>query len=534
MADTKAPSQSGPELPGVKQTNKWLIATAVMLGTMMEILDITIANVSLPHMRGTFAANTDEITWVLTSYLVASSIVIPMSGWLSAIFGRKRYFIISLLLFTAGSLLCGSAPSLALMVAARTLQGAGGAAMIPTSQAILMETFPEEEHGMAMAVWGLGVTLAPAIGPTLGGWLTDNYSWRWIFYINLPVGLLAVFLVGLLVPEPSYVKRALTRIDYLGVVMLTLAIGCGQVVLDRGERAEWFAAQWVVSFTVLSLLSFGALTFWELRTREPILDLRLMRQRAFAIGSTLMGLFSAVMYGSLILLPIFLQEFLGYTALLAGLVTVPRALSVMVAMLVTGPLLARTDPRVSIALGFACMVISMWQIAHYNVYVDFNHIIFSTILQGFGMGMAFVALSAWSLSAVEKERMGYGSALFNVIRNSGSSAGIAIVSTLLVRWSQWYQATLVPHVNQFSIPALVLTQRLSSSSPVSAADLSQADPVLLERLYAMLQQQAAMLAFNQIHRNLAALMMVLALVALAAFIPAIGGRVNRGAGQRPV
>jgi len=506
----------GPPAAAPRPTNKWVVAAAVMLGTMMEILDITIANVSLPHMRGTFSATTDEITWVLTSYLVASSVIIPMSGWLSAIFGRKQYFIISILLFTAGSVLCGAAPTLAIMVLARVIQGAGGAAMIPTSQAILMETFPQEQHGLAMAVWGLGVTLAPAVGPTLGGWITDNYSWRWIFYINFPAGLLAALMVALFVPEPAYVKRRLTGIDYLGLVLLTLAIGCGQVVLDRGERADWFAARWVVAFTVASILSVAALALWELRHKDPVLDLRLLRRPVFALGSVFMGIFSGVMYGSLILLPIFLQEFLGYTAWLAGLVTVPRALAVMVAMVITGPLLARTDARLSVIAGFVCMAVSMWQIAHYNVGIDFGHVVISTLLQGFGMGMAFVALSTWALTGVEKERMGYGSALFNVIRNTGASAGIAIVSTLLVRWSQWYQGTLVGHVDRFSMPARIALERLDSHLRDGGADVTAAAPAVLERLYRLLQQQAAMLAFDQIHRNLAALMVLLAIAALGA------------------
>ncbi len=510
----KRAEEFGPPGAPPRVANKWLVAAAVMLGTMMEILDITIANVSLPHMRGTFSATTDEITWVLTSYLVASSVVIPMSGWLSAIFGRKRYFIMSILLFTAGSVLCGAAPTLAIMVAARVIQGAGGAAMIPTSQAILMETFPKEQHGLAMAMWGLGVTLAPAVGPTLGGWITDNYSWRWIFYINFPPGLLAALLVALFVPEPSYVKRKLAGVDYLGVVLLTMAIGCGQVVLDRGERADWFAARWVVGFSAVSIMSMAALALWELRARDPVLDLRLLRSPTFALGSSFMGIFSGVMYGSLILLPIFLQEFLGYTAWLAGLVTVPRALAVMVAMIITGPLLSRTDPKLSIVAGFVCMAVSMWQIGHYNVEVDFWHVVTSTLLQGFGMGMAFVALSTWALTGVGKERMGYGSALFNVIRNTGASAGIAIVSTLLVRWAQWYQGTLVTHVNRFSKPAKILLERLDPSLLEGGADIAQAAPLALERLYWLLQQQAAMLAFNQIHRDLMVVMALLAVTAL--------------------
>ncbi|MBV8454018.1 MAG: DHA2 family efflux MFS transporter permease subunit, partial [Deltaproteobacteria bacterium] len=321
--------------------HKWLVALAVMLGTTLEVLDTSIVNVALPHMQGAFSAGVDEIAWVLTSYLVANGIMIPMTGWISSRFGRKRYFLTSVFTFVAASALCGAAQSLTQMIIFRLIQGAAGAAMIPSSQAILMETFPPEEQQMGMALWGVGLMVSPILGPTLGGWITDNWNWRWNFYINIPIGFVAFAMVSAFVHDPSYMRQnrvKKSRVDYLGILLLILSLGALQIVLDRGQRADWFNSPWVVYTTALSGVGFVALALHELRFSAPILDLSILKLRIFDAATAVTVTFSAVLFGTLLLSPVFLQELLGYTAWKAGVVQAPRGIGSMSSMMVAGNL----------------------------------------------------------------------------------------------------------------------------------------------------------------------------------------------------
>ena len=345
-AAARGPEESHTE-SSYEHTHKWLIAIAVMLGTMLEMLDTSIINVSLPHMQGSFSASVDEITWVLTSYLLANGIMIPMTGWISSRFGRKRYFLTSVVTFVGASAMCGAARSLDQMVLFRLLQGLAGAAMVPSSQAIMMETFPPQEQAMAMATWGLGIMAAPIIGPTLGGWITDNWSWRWNFYINIPVGAIAVLMVSTFVHDPPFLRARRTakgRVDYWGIAFLIIGLGSMQIVLDRGQRADWFASPWIVGLTALAAISLVALVVRELTFSEPIIDLRILKIPAFTIAVTLVVCMFFVSYGGGVLNPLFLQEYLGYSAMNAGLTMAPRGVAMVVTLLMVGQL-ARLQHR---------------------------------------------------------------------------------------------------------------------------------------------------------------------------------------------
>jgi len=494
---------------------KWLVAIAVMLGTTLEVLDTSIVNVALPHMQGTFSASVDEIAWVVTSYLVANGIMIPMTGWISSRFGRKRYFMTSVAVFVAASGLCGAATSLNQMVIFRLIQGAAGAAMIPSSQAILMETFPPAEQQMAMAMWGVGLMVAPIMGPTLGGWITDNWNWRWNFYINLPVGLAALLMVSTFVHDPAYLRQRRAkggRVDYIGILCLILGLGLMEIVLDRGQRADWFAAPWVWYFTIASAASMLILIIHELRFPEPILDLRIMGIPAFDLSVSLQVAMSFALYGTGLLNPIFLQEFMGYTAWRAGLVLAPRGLGTMFSMMLIGQLARlKFDTRPLIGLGFVLMAISLWTMSKWNLSVSTWTVIWPSIGMGVGMGLIFPTLSATTLSVVSRERMGYAASLYNMMRNAGAAIGISYMTASLVSHQQVHQSYLVEHFSIFD------AWRMSNGAPRMAGahgfayipQMVGGNHQGFAGVYGLIQAQAAMLSFNDIYRVLAFGMMIL-------------------------
>ncbi len=494
---------------------KWLIAVAVMLGTTLEVLDTSIINVALPHMQGTFSASVDEISWVLTSYLVANGIMIPMTGWISGRFGRKKYFLTSVAVFVSASALCGAARSLDEMVVFRLIQGAAGAAMIPSSQAILMETFPPEEQQLAMATWGMGLMVAPIMGPTLGGWITDNWNWRWNFYINVPVGLAAFLMVSAFVHDPSFLRQkrmAGGKVDYLGIASLTLGLGLLQIVLDRGQRADWFSSPWVVYATAASVIALLLLFINELRASDPIIDVRILGIRAFSISVSLVVAMSFALYGTGLLNPIFLQEFMGYDAWKAGLVLAPRGFGTMLSMLVVGQLARlRYDTRPLIGIGFVLMAVSLFAMAHWNLQVGMWEVIWPGIVMGLGMGMIFPTLSATTLSCVERERMGYAASLYNMMRNTGAAIGISYLTDMLVNHEQIHQSRLVEHFSVFD------AWRLSNAAPrMPGAQPFRYMPQIitgqkqgLGMVYHMIQAQAGMLSFNDFYRFLAIAMVIL-------------------------
>jgi DHA2 family multidrug resistance protein len=509
-----APSLTSPAPAEAGHKHKWLIAIAVMLGATLEILDTSIVNVALPHMQGSFSASVDEITWVLTSYLVSNGVTLPMTGWISARFGRKRYFLFSVTVFILASGLCGLAQSLTQMVLFRLLQGVAGAAMIPSSQAILMETFPPNEQALAMATWGLGLITAPILGPTLGGWITDNLSWRWNFYINLPIGTVAAIMVFIFVHDPPYlVRKGKGRIDWLGIGLLIAALGLLQIVLDRGQRSDWFAAPWVRYFSFLSACSLVALVVHELRYPEPILDLRIFGKREFTLSVSIIAVMVSAFYGVNLLNPLFLQELLGYTAWKAGLAMLPRGLAAGVCMFTLGQL-ARygIDTRPLMGLGFVLSAYATWQMAGWDLQVSMASILWPVLLFGCG-SLGWPTLSAAAVSCVPRERMGYAASLYNMMRNTGAAIGISLVSNLLTEREQVHQTYLVQHFSVFD------AWKMSARMPAVPGgihmnvipSLTAGHQQGLGMVYSTIQAQATLLAYNDVYRILA--------IAMAALIP---------------
>jgi len=485
-------------LPTVPQTNKWLVALAVILPTFIEVMDTSVVNVSLPHIQGSLSAGVDEVTWVLTSYLVSNAIIIPITGWLASIFGRKRYLIFSVALFTLSSLACAAAPSLSVLVVARIFQGLGGGGLQPLSQAILLEAFPVAEHGMAMAVFGMGVVFAPILGPVIGGWITDNWNWRWVFYINLPVGALAIFMAILLIHDPPYIRRAKLHIDKWGLFLICVGLGCLQVVLDKGEREDWFDSHFIVVLSIIAAIALIVFVIVELRAEHPVVNLRVFRDRTFAAGNIIMFMGFFCLFGGIVLLPLYAQTLMGYTAVWAGWLLGPGGISSLMIMPVAGILMKKgVSPRLLLAAGLGIMGYSLWLMSGFNLQADFMSIAWPRIIQGFGIGLFFVPLSAATYVNVPREEMGNASGIFNLLRNLGGSFGVAFSATLLVQRSQLHQSFLVENVTPFSPQFRIYMQQLVDLLPGQFA--SPADSTkMLASLYREVLRQANMLAFNDI------------------------------------
>jgi len=422
--------------PQRPEVNKWLITIAVMAGTFMEIVDTTVVNVALPHIAGSMASSTDETTWVLTAYLVSNAIILPITGWLSALFGRKRFLLLCLVLFTVSSMLCGAATSLAELIVFRIIQGLGGGALQPISQAILLETFPVEERGMAMALWGIGVIIAPIIGPVMGGWVTDNLTWRWAFYINLPIGILSVLLTWMLIFDPEYIRRQRAGgIDYWGLGLLALGLAALQVVLDRGEREDWFSSAFITRLAIISAVALICLVWRELKTEHPVVDLRLFKERNYASGVTIMFFFGFVLYGTILLLPLFLQTLMGYDATLAGWALAFGGMSSLMIMPVVGRLTTVMDSRILVFVGLLINALAVYLMSQFNTQINFATAWWPRFIQGFGLGSTFVSLTTLTMSRISQVKMGNATGIFNLMRNLGGSFGIATATTLLSRRS---------------------------------------------------------------------------------------------------
>ncbi len=470
-----------------------------MLAIFMEVLDTSVANVALPHIAGNLSAGVDESTWVLTSYLVSNAIVLPLTGWFSSIFGRKRFYMVCVTIFTLSSLLCGLAPSLPLLVIFRIMQGAGGGALQPISQAILLESFPKEKRGMAMAVFGMGVVLAPIIGPTLGGWITDSYSWRWIFLINIPVGIISLVLTLFLVFDPPYlVRKSLregARIDYIGIGLLSVGLGFLQVVLDKGEREDWFGSNFIIGCAVVAAVGLLGALLWELSQKDPAVDFHLLKERNFLIATMTMFMLGLVLYGSTALLPIFLQTMMGYTALLSGLVLSPGGILVVILLPVVGKLLTHIESRWLVVFGLAILALSLFHMASFNLDVDFRTAMTARIYQSAGMAFLFVPINVMAFYFIPKEKINNATGIINLARNIGGSVGIAGVVTMLARRTQYHQAVLVSHMTPLD-PAY--RAMLGGAGQMLAARGS--DPVLAAHqaqglAYGVLMRHSTMLAF---------------------------------------
>jgi DHA2 family multidrug resistance protein len=442
-----------------RAVNPWMIALAVILPTFMEVLDTSIAAVSLPYIAGSLSATNDEATWVLTSYLVANAVILPTSSWFSLRFGRKRFLLTCIVIFTFASFACGSSTSLGMILLARAVQGAGGGALQPLSQAILLESFPPKKRGLAMAVFGLGVVVAPVLGPTLGGWLTDTYSWRWAFYINIPVGILAVVMITRYVHDPSYIKYARpVRLDKFGFGLLAIWLASLQIILDKGQEVDWLGAIWLRWALVILTVAFVTFIVWEWKRKDPLVNLRVFRYRNFAIGCMLIGLFGAAIYALVTLLPLFYQELLGYTALNAGIAVSPRGVGAIVAMPMIGILTSRIDNRWLIAFGFLLFAVSSVWFAEINLSISQWTLLWAIVLSGFASGCIFVPLSTTAVAGMRNEEIGNATGLYNLLRNIGGSIGISVVNTIIARHDQIHRAELVHDI--------------SSSNPVLRQDLS--------------------------------------------------------------
>ncbi len=477
------------------RANPYVIALSVMLATFMEVLDTTITTVSLPNIAGNLAATTDEATWITTSYLISNAIVLPASGWFALYFGRKRFFMGCVALFTLSSLMCGMAPSLGMLILARVLQGAGGGALQPLSQAILLESFPQEKRGTAMAVFGLGVVVAPVLGPTLGGWLTENYSWRWIFNINIVFGLLALYLVFRNVEDPPYVRnRRPGEIDARGFAYLILWLGTLQVILDKGQQDDWFSAVWIRWFFAISAAAFVLFVARQLRAPHPIVDLHVFRDRNFASGTAFMGVFGAVMYSSVTILPIFLQRLMGYTAEIAGYATTPRGIGALIAMPLVVRLIRRRDPRWMMVFGIAVFALSMWMLSNLNLQAAMRDVVLPCFIQGFGMGFIMVPTMTMAMGTLPNRAIGNATGVYNLMRNLGGSVGISASITYIARNAQANQALMAGRMTPYD-PAF--RQRLAAVrnrlAPLTGA--SQAGPQARGALYGMLLQQASLRAY---------------------------------------
>jgi DHA2 family multidrug resistance protein len=478
--------------------NPWVIALAVTLATFMEVLDTSIANVALPHIAGSLSAGQDESTWVLTSYLVSNAIVLPLSGWLSSIVGRKNFYMGCVALFTVSSFLCGLAPNLAILIVCRILQGAGGGGLQPSEQAILADTFPPAKRGMAFAVYGMAVVTAPAIGPTLGGWITDNFSWRWIFFINIPVGILSILLTSRLIQDPPYFKRrklSETHIDYIGLGFVALGLGTLQVVLDKGQREDWFESHFIVILSIICVVSLLFVIIWEWRHKDPIIDLHLFRDRTFGVSNLLMFMLGFALLGSTLLLPLFSQTLLGYTAEQAGFSLMPGGFTIILLLPLVGFLLSRYSPRWLLLFGLLLLSFSLFHMTGFDLDIDFKTVAMARVVQAAGMAFLFVPINTAAYAFLPRDKNNAASGLMNLARNIGGSVGISVVTTMLDRRTQVHLTNLASNLNSAN-PALLSTLR-GAAGAMQAHGASSADAT--QQAYALLQgsvlRQATMLSY---------------------------------------
>ncbi len=480
--------------------NPWVIAMTVMIATFMEVLDTSVANVALPHIAGNLSATVDETTWVLTSYLVANAVVLPMGGYFSSLIGRKRFYITCVTVFTTASLLCGIAPSLGWLIFFRILQGLGGGGLQPISQAILVETFPHEKRGAAMAFYGMGVVLAPIIGPVLGGWITDNFSWHWIFLINIPVGFLSVSLTTALVHDPPKFRRISLKespFDFFGIGLITLGLSSLEIVLDEGQRKDWFASNFIIFFAIVAAVALVMAVVHELQKKHPIVDLRLLHERTFAVSAVMLFVLGFVLYGSLALLPIFLQTLLGYTALLSGWVLSPGGMAVLAMMPIVAVLLKHFDTRWLIGTGFVICGLGLIQMAGFNLTVDFRTAMWSRVYQSLGMAFLFVPINVMAFQHIPHEKTNYATGLMNLLRNIGGSSGIAISTTLLARRAQFHQSDLIANLVPGN-PAYQGFLARAAQAGVLRGGLSAPDAARMAQgsAYGLVIQQSTMMAFS--------------------------------------
>lgn len=487
-----------------------LVAIAVLSSAVMEVLDTSVVNVSLPHIAGNLSATTEEATWVLTSYLVANAIILPMSGWLANYFGRRRTLLTVVTGFTTSSVLCGLAPNLPALIFFRVLQGLTGGGLQPLSQAVLLEEFPPAERGKAMALFGLGIVAAPILGPTLGGWITDAYSWRWVFYINLPVGITSLIMISMFVSDPPYLRRGMLRADFWGFGMLAVGMGALQVMLDKGQEEDWFGSDFIITLAVLAGVFLTAFVIRELTIDQPIVRFGLLKYRNFSVGIVLVAVLGFVLYGSLVLLPLFMQVLLGWTSLTAGFWTSPRGIGTALCMPLVGYLLGKGwDGRWMLGCGFVVTSLALFGYSHMNLQSGTWDILVHQINQGLGMAFIFVPLTTLTMDPIPKPETGYATSLYSVTRNIGSSIGISFVTTWIARRSQFHQSLLVDHVTPYDPGTQQMLDRARLLFLSTGSDSATARQRALAALYGAVQQQAALLSFLDVFRVMGALFLII-------------------------
>jgi len=486
--------------------NKWLITLTVMLPTLIEIIDTSVVNVSLDHIRGSLSAGIEESTWTITSYLVSNAIVIPMTGWISRRIGRKRYLLLSISIFTLSSFLCGSAWSLESLVFFRIIQGIGGGALQPLSQSILLETFPPHQHGTAMAAFGIGIMFGPIVGPLLGGWITDNWSWRWIFYINIPIGIISILMTIFFIKDPPYMKGMKLKIDYAGIILLAIGLGALQIVLDKGQSENWFDSRFITTLTIISCLSLLLFIIVELFTETPVVNLKVFKNLSFSTGNVVMFFAFFNLFGSIVLLPIYLQTLMGYTATKAGLVLGPGGLATLIALPIAGRLVHRISPRIVLGAGILICSYATYLMSNFNLQADFWSIIWPRIVLGIGMPFIFISLTLLTMAGIKKEDMGNATGIYNLLRNLGGSFGVAFVTTMLQRRAQFHQFRLVENLTIFDHNFQYAEEQFSF-----LFDLKGFGPLSekagLGLIYRELLRQASMLGFNDAFHLLSILML---------------------------
>jgi MFS transporter, DHA2 family, multidrug resistance protein len=483
--------------PWRPKANPWLIAFVVSLAAFMEVLDTSIANVALPHIAGNMGASSDESTWVLTSYLVSNAIILPITGWLVLVVGRKRFFLLCLALFTVSSLLCGIAPTLAILLISRVIQGAGGGGLQPMAQAILADTFPPEKRGLAFSVYGVTAVVAPSIGPTLGGWITDNYTWRWIFLMNLPIGILTLFLVVKFVEDPPFLKRMSLKestVDYVGFGFLAIGIAFLQIVLDKGQEDDWFGSNFIVTLSIISVACLVSLVIWELRVKQPILDVRLFKNLNFATASVMMFMVGAASFSTTVLMPQFLQSLMGYTAQSAGMVLSAAAVILLFELPLVGQLLGRIQARYLMAFGWAALTIAMFFSTHrIDLQISFASATWLRIAQYVPMGFIFIPATMVAYFGIPQDKSNAVAGLVNFMRNMGSSVGTSAVTTILARRAQVHQAMLASHTG-LGNPRLQGSV-VSLANRFGHGGAGRAQTQAYSRIYESMQNQASVLSY---------------------------------------
>ena len=487
---TASPGESG----AISAARKWAITLSVMVVAFMQVLDTSVTNVVLPHLQGSLSAGLEEVSWVITSYLAANAIIIPATGWLAGVLGRKRFFLVCCVLFTVSSVLSGMAPNLTFLILARIAQGIGGGPIIPLSQAILWEIFPLGQRGLAMAVWGVGFMMGPIIGPTLGGYIADNWSWRWIFYINLPVGLLGFFMASACLFDPPYLRKP-ARVDWPGLALMVLGFGCLQLMLDRGEREDWFDSSLIVTLAVVAGLALVGFLVRELMAKDPILDLRVFTDRNFAFGASFIALIGLGMFSSMVLLALYAQKLLNYDALTSGLVLAPGGIGNMVSLILCGRLVTRVDQRLLLTFGCLVNAISLYMMSNVTLGMDYWSLTFPRVVQGFALGFIFVPLSTLTLATIRKDRLVNATSAYNVLRNLGGSVGIALATTYLAQRSQYHQSNLVSHVTVWDPETQARLARWTSHFLAQGADAFTAQRRAVAMLYHDVVNQAHVLAY---------------------------------------